>query len=388
MNDIPEPREVAALILESSVNPNEHGWPFASGPGRVVTQNHWTTMSRTWQTSGVVGMPETGETPSAGNVGLTAVRASETVVTIQPGTATINGFYYDLKGAKDFALDITGSDYADDGTGRIMRRDLVVLKVDESLSAFRFVQIKNGVNNSSGSWKVVLNDPATEIPLFQVDIEKEVGIDRVLDRRWFLSQSIRPLKLEQPGFEPAPKDGELGVDATTSRLVIGKGGSWVSAREVFTNDIPPELGSRLDGHDTALTDLDGRVDVVENRLNNLNVAIPQSYFYSMAGPLALGVGTFRIYNDTDKTWRITSVRATVGTAPGGASVIIDVNKNGTSIFAGSSEQPTLVPGMTTIRRLSFATSTVAPNEYLTIDIDNVGSAGTTGSDLTVQIVVT
>ncbi|WP_431911713.1 hypothetical protein [Nonomuraea jabiensis] len=369
----------------ADLNPNEHGWPFVSGPGQIVTQDHWQTMAKTWQSNGVVGVPEVG-TPSAGNTGLTAVRASETAVTIQPGSATINGFYYDLKVLKDFSLDITGSDYTDDGTGRIIRRDLVVLKVDESLGAFRFVQIKNGVNNASGSWKVVLNDPATEIPLFQVDLEKEVGVDQIVDRRWFLSQSVRPLKFEQAGFEPVPRNGELGVDTTNSILVVGKDGQWVEARQVFTNDIPPEIASRLDTHDTQLTALDGRVSTVETELANLDVSGPQTHSYSITGPLAVGVGTFKLYNDTGKQWTIQAVRATVGTAPVGAAVTVDVNKNGTTIFGTQANRPTIASGQSTVKATGMTVTAVADGEYLTVDVDTIGTTEK-GADLVVQIVV-
>ncbi|MEU4726534.1 hypothetical protein AB0G06_43645 [Nonomuraea dietziae] len=249
------------------MNPVEHGWPFTSGPGQVVAQSHWQTMAKMWQSNGVVGVPELAETPSAGNAGLTAVRTSETVITFQPGSATINGYYYDLRAPKEFSLDITGGDFTDDGTGKMIRRDLVVLKVDEALGEFRLVQIKNGVNNSSGSWKVYLNDPRIEIPLVQVDIEQSAGVSVVRDRRWFISQSIKPLKYEGAGFEPVPMDGELAVDTTGSRLVIGKAGQWVSAREVFTNDVPEGVYQRLDGLDTRVNGIDGTITSLDTRLS-------------------------------------------------------------------------------------------------------------------------
>ncbi|MGN9782770.1 hypothetical protein ACTMTF_15160 [Nonomuraea sp. ZG12] len=297
------------MILAGSVNPSEHGWPFAEGAGQVVTQHHWKTMAQTWQSNGVAGMPYTG-TPSAGNTGLTGVRASETVVTVQPGHATINGFYYELTTPKDFSLDITGLDFADDGTGRLMRRDLVVLKVDEVLGEFRLVQIKNGVTNASGSWQVVLNDPTTEIPLFQVDVQQDIGVDRIVDRRWFLSQSIRPLRFEEPGFEPAPADGELGVDATGSRLVIGKAGQWISAREVFTNDIPPEITTRLDGHDTSLTGHGTRLDTLDGSVSALQTNVSEINTTMSNGQLMRDL-TFTLENTAN--WNLNS--------PAGATLI-------------------------------------------------------------------
>jgi hypothetical protein len=374
-----------SISTDLAPDPSEHGWPFSTGPGQVVSLDHWKTMAQTWQSSGVVGVPELGA-PSAGNTGLTGVRASENVVTIQPGSATINGFYYDLKVPKDFALDITGSDYIDEGNGLIIRRDLVVLKVDENQGAFRFVQIKGGVSNTSGTWRVVLNDPSTEIPLFQVDLLKEVGVDQIVDRRWFISQSVRPMRFQEAGFEPAPKNGELGVDLANSFLVIGKDGAWVEARQVFKNDIPPELSARLDTHDSELAALDGRVDAVENQLDNLDVAVPQTYSYTIQGPAVVGVGEYRLWNDTGKTWTILAARATVRLAPSGSALTVDVHKNGTTIFGNQALRPSIPAGQTTAKSTGMTVTSVLDGEYLTVDVDAVGSTDK-GTDLVVQIVV-
>ncbi|MFI6319756.1 hypothetical protein ACIBG8_19635 [Nonomuraea sp. NPDC050556] len=253
----------------NSPNPSEHGWPFPGGPGQVVTQGNWKSMAKTWQSNGVVGKPELGGVPSAGNRDLFAVKLTATQVEVQPGVASIDGYYFDLASPKAFDIDITGADFADDGTGKLIRRDLVALKVDETTSAFRFVQIKNAINQASGSWKVNLNDARTEIPLFEVAVEKDVGVTTIKDRRWFLSQRIRPMTFEQPGFEPVPAEGALGVDATGSRLVIGKGGQWVSAREVFTNDIPAQIATRLGAVETSAASLDTRVSGHDGQLTTL-----------------------------------------------------------------------------------------------------------------------
>jgi hypothetical protein len=254
-------------------NPSEHGWPFATGPGQVVTQAHWKSMARTWQANGVQGRPELAAAPSPGNTGLFATKAAPTQVEILPGVASINGYYFELASPKPLDIDITGTGFANDGTGRMIRSDLVVLKLDEALAGFRFVQIKGGVSNSTGQWRVNLNDPETEIPLFQVNVEDQVGIAAIVDRRWFLGKHVRSLAMEQPGFEPAPVNGDLAVDLTGSRLVIGKDGQWISAREVFKNDLPPEIGTRLDGHDSRLAAIDGSVSALQTSVTGINGAL-------------------------------------------------------------------------------------------------------------------
>jgi hypothetical protein len=86
-------------------------------------------------------------------------------------------------------------------------------------------------------------------------------------------------------------------------------------------------------------------------------------------------------------WSVSGIRASVGTAPAGAPVIIDVNKNGTSLFTTQANRPTIAAAANTSGNVTIMdVTTVAPGEYLTIDIDQIGST-TAGADLTVQIEV-
>lgn len=104
--------------------------------------------------------------------------------------------------------------------------------------------------------------------------------------------------------------------------------------------------------------------------------------FSRAGTLAVSTGTFRIYNDSGATLTIKAVRASVGTAPTGAAITVDVNVNGTSIFT---TRPTIAAGTNTSGKVTaFTTSTISDGSYFTVDIDTVGST-VAGSDLTVQI---
>jgi hypothetical protein len=105
---------------------------------------------------------------------------------------------------------------------------------------------------------------------------------------------------------------------------------------------------------------------------------------SMAGTLATGVGKARIYMDASYT--IASVRASVGTAPTGTSLIVDVNKNGTTIFTTQTNRPT-ISSYTTALITNMEVTTVAAGDYLTVDIDQVGST-VAGTDLVVLIVLT
>lgn len=106
--------------------------------------------------------------------------------------------------------------------------------------------------------------------------------------------------------------------------------------------------------------------------------------FSVAGPLALGAIPLRLYMNTAYT--IVSVRATVGTLPVGSDVVVDVNKNGTSIWATNQvNRPRIPPaGPVTIVRSAFDTTALASGDYLTVDIDGIGST-TAGSYLVLQL---
>jgi hypothetical protein len=107
--------------------------------------------------------------------------------------------------------------------------------------------------------------------------------------------------------------------------------------------------------------------------------------FSRAGTLTTGTGAHRIYNDTGATLDIKSVRATVGTAPTGASIIVDINVSGTTIFSTQGNRPTIaISGNTSGKVTNMNTTTIADGSYFTVDIDQIGS-GTPGADLVVQI---
>lgn len=108
--------------------------------------------------------------------------------------------------------------------------------------------------------------------------------------------------------------------------------------------------------------------------------------FSVAGALAVTTGQHRIYNDVGQTLTIWAVRASVGTAPVGASVIVDVNigPSPTTIFTTQANRPTIAAGTNSNKSTSIDVMTISDGGFFTVDIDQVGST-TPGSDLTVQI---
>lgn len=106
-----------------------------------------------------------------------------------------------------------------------------------------------------------------------------------------------------------------------------------------------------------------------------------SITYSLPGVLYVGSGQIRLYFYENCT--IGRVIASVGTPPSGSSIIIDVNKDGTTVYGIQTNRPTIASG------LYVATSTpsvvsISSGEYLTVDVDQIGSV-VPGSDLVVTI---
>lgn len=93
------------------------------------------------------------------------------------------------------------------------------------------------------------------------------------------------------------------------------------------------------------------------------------------GELIVTTGNSRWYPTNQIT--LTSVRATVGTAPVGSGVITNVRVNGTSIAT-----PEVAAGGNTSAIIVLNTI-VNTGDYVTVDVDQIGSA-TPGSDLVVN----
>lgn len=103
------------------------------------------------------------------------------------------------------------------------------------------------------------------------------------------------------------------------------------------------------------------------------------------GVLSTGTNaTMRWYNKTGQSKTISAVFAYVETAPTGADLIIDVNKNGTTIFTTQSGRPTIAASANSDTSDTPDVTSVANGDYLTFDIDQVGST-IPGSDLLIVV---
>ena len=106
--------------------------------------------------------------------------------------------------------------------------------------------------------------------------------------------------------------------------------------------------------------------------------------FTQQGVLATGTGVSKLPFTMNAS--IVSVLLAVDTSPTGAALIVDVNKNGTTIFTTQANRPT-VPDADADGVGAEATpdvTSITAGEYLTVDIDQVGST-VAGSDLVVSV---
>lgn len=108
--------------------------------------------------------------------------------------------------------------------------------------------------------------------------------------------------------------------------------------------------------------------------------------WTFSGNLAVGASPLRIYNTAANSFQIQKVFLAINTPPTGSSVIVDVHKNGVTIFTNQANCPQIAAGQYTGQSTAIDVTTWAVGEYLTVEVDQIGSS-VPGADLTVQVAV-
>jgi len=106
--------------------------------------------------------------------------------------------------------------------------------------------------------------------------------------------------------------------------------------------------------------------------------------FAFSGAATVQAGALRWYNDTGVTLTVMACRASAGTAPTGATLIMDFNKNGTTLFTTQGNRPAIAISGNTDKKTNMDVTTVADGDYLTADIDQIGSS-VAGSNVVGQI---
>jgi hypothetical protein len=111
--------------------------------------------------------------------------------------------------------------------------------------------------------------------------------------------------------------------------------------------------------------------------------IVRYYCWAIDGDLSLDTGGLRLYTSGSVEVEMRLARASVGTAPTGANVIVDINKNGTTIFTDQGNRPEITAGTNMATGVPDV-DTLVDGDYMTMDVDQVGTTSP-GADLVVQV---
>ena len=134
--------------------------------------------------------------------------------------------------------------------------------------------------------------------------------------------------------------------------------------------------------------LEVRINALASRLGQefktLRASLGDAMPFTRPGNLAVVVGTTRL--PIPYACVIESVAARLGTAPSGASAIIDVNRNGTTIYGTQSARPTFAPSVSTATVGAHTVTTLAAGDNLSVDVDAIGTT-VPGADLVVVVVL-
>ena len=133
-----------------------------------------------------------------------------------------------------------------------------------------------------------------------------------------------------------------------------------------------------------ITNTPNRVIITTTRAPGVQQFLYQVQVFTVPGVLSVGQGRARLVLPGAVT--LNKIRATVGNVPLGSEITIDVNKNNTTVFTNQANRPKIYPGEHTVTATPDVT-VIAPEDYITVDIDTVGSVFA-GENLVVQIELT
>lgn len=184
-----------------------------------------------------------------------------------------------------------------------------------------------------------------------------------------------------------------GVDFVTWDKLTGKPSSSVSNIDAAVNARHTHTNSTtLAALSTSGSDLLFGVDVVKTGSitwdeitgkPDISGSKPQAISFYIDDVLAVETKSVTFLAHTALT--IQSVIMCVDTAPVGSNIIVDINKNGTTIFTTEANRPTITAGTDTSVSVVPDVVSIIAGDKISVDIDAVGST-TAGENLSITIV--
>lgn len=242
----------------------------------------------------------------------------------------------------------------DESTVEIISTPVPVIEVTPS-SSFHSVSITPTVIATMGSTRTI--DIAGEPAAVAIGTLDQTNVDITLD-----------------GFDADGTYHELGLDLIGS---TGKTFSIVDPPITWDDGNEPVQKTTGSGVTSMLIRSYG-----DGELRGSHLQRPRTILYGPAGNAAVGADLHRYYFAADA--RVVAVRLSAGTAPTGASLIMDVNKNGTTLYTTQANRPTLTAASNTVLATLPDVVLFAPGDYMTFDVDQVGST-IAGGSVTLQV---
>lgn len=115
--------------------------------------------------------------------------------------------------------------------------------------------------------------------------------------------------------------------------------------------------------------------------------IQDEKLFTREGAVTATPGVFRLGNHSGVSRTITGIYLNINTAPTGQALIVDVHKNGTTIFTTQANRPQIAAGANSGNSTTIDVPTWANGDYITCDVDQVGTS-VSGSNLTIAVVYT
>lgn len=122
---------------------------------------------------------------------------------------------------------------------------------------------------------------------------------------------------------------------------------------------------------------------VNSNFSAINGILRPTFEIPINGTLTVGID-LTPYIIVPQNMTIIKAYARVKTSPTGAAILIDINKNGTTIWSTQSNRLTIADAGLSATQTSFNITSLSEGDYLSFDVDQVGST-TPGQDLTIAL---
>lgn len=175
--------------------------------------------------------------------------------------------------------------------------------------------------------------------------------------------------------------GDLSGTASNAQIAADAVGSAELATGAVLLD---SIGSSNAAAANQLLSYDGSALIwVDPPSGGTAAAVIDCYTYTFGETIA-ATGTARMYVEYTST--VSKIRVSAGTAVAGQSVIVDINKNGITLYTTQANRPAIAVGASTQVAAAPDVTAFTAGDYITVDVDQLGNvSGSYGVPLTISI---